>query len=280
MLHQHAGEFYAKILLMKKSKEVICLVYLAVAVIASTVLTIVKPTYVADATLQTLISEIVMRGILLSAILVLYFGYGYHKRFPLTKDSWVKIYWLIPCFISVFANFPFSALIQGSAVIDYPNYIWIFAFYSLSIGILEELLFRVVLLDFLLVSFQKKQHGLFLAVLLDSVIFGAYHLLNLASGAGVFATLLQVAYSFLVGGMFAISFLKTKNIVYSIILHTIFDFGGFLIPILGHGTFQDTVFWILTVACGVLAGAHCLYLLYKMDKEIEESKSVKENREA
>lgn len=261
---------------MNRKKDIICLSYLALAVIASAVLTFVPPTYSADPNLQRLLSEVVLRGILVSAILVLFFGYGYHKRYPLNKETWRMAYWTIPCFLSVLANFPFSALIQGTAAIDYPNYIWLFGVYCLSIGVLEELLFRVIILDFLLSFFKKSKHQIFWSVFWNAAIFGLYHLSNLISGAAILPTLLQVGYSFLVGGMFAITFLKTKNLLYPIILHTIFDFGGFLVPMLGHGNFQDMVFWILTGVFGALVLVHCLYTLYTMDKQSEVEKKIPE----
>ena len=229
---------------MRKTRDIVCLVYLVLAVAAASILTIFPPTYSSEDTLQKLLSETILRLILLSAVVLLAFAYGYHKRYPLTKESWKKIYWILPCLLSVLANFPFSALISGTAVIDYPNYLWLYIIYCLSIGVLEEVLFRLVLLDFLIGWLQKKNHGMFLAVLLDAVIFALYHLMNLFVGAAVGPTMLQVGYSFLVGGMFAISFLRTKNFLVPLFLHTIFDFGGFIVTMLGHGPFQA---WAWTV---------------------------------
>ncbi len=253
---------------MRKKTDIICFVYLALAIIAAAVLTIWAPVYSQDPSLQKLISETVLRAILLSAILAIFFTFGYQKRYPLNKkEAWSKSLWLLPCLLGVLANFPFSSLIQGTSTIERPDYLWLFSVFTLLIGVLEELLFRVIFLDFLLGYLEKKKHGLFFAVFFDSAIFGLYHLFNLFSGGGFGPTMLQVGYSFLMGGMFAICLLRTKNILYPILLHFIFDFGGFLVPMLGHGGFQDTIFWILTGVFAAISLGHCLVTLYHLDKE-------------
>ncbi|MCR5078967.1 MAG: CPBP family intramembrane metalloprotease [Bacilli bacterium] len=255
---------------MKKARTFLILGYLGISVVAAIVLMVVKPVYNTVEQLQNMISDLIIRATILSGIVVLYFGFGYHKTFGLHKESWRMPYWVIPCLVSVLANFPFSALILGKATIDYPNYIWVFVLYCLSISLVEELLFRVILLDFLLNYLEGKNHKTLIAIILDSAIFGLYHLLNLAAGAGVIATLMQVGYTFLVGGMFAITLLKTKNILYPLILHAIFDAGGYVVTCLGQGAFQDMVFWILTGVTGAMAAIHCLYALYQLDKEESE----------
>ena len=258
----------------RKSRDIVSFAIMAAAILAASLLTMFPPQYSSDATYQKLISETVLRGILLFALLVVFFASGYHKCFPINKkEAWTKSLWILPCLLCVLANFPFSSLIQGTSSIERMDCVWLFALYTVFIGGLEEILFRVIFLDFLLHWLGKRKHGLFLAVFLDSAIFGLYHLFNLFSGGGFGPTMLQVGYSFLIGGMFAICLLRTKNILYPILLHIIFDFGGFLVPLLGHGGFQDMVFWILTIVFGVLNLAHCLFTLYHLDKENEAKKA-------
>lgn len=254
---------------MERKKQIASIVIMILCVAAVTVLFIVRPVYSADSTLQRLISDMVNRSILLLAVVVLAFAYGYFGLFSPRKASPRGYLWSIPCLFVALANFPFSALISGSAALDRPELLWLYALEIIAISLLEELVFRLILFDFLLNRLSKIKHGTILAIVLDAAIFGLYHLVNLLEGAPVGSTFLQVGYCFLIGGMFAIATLRTKNLLVPIFLHAVFDFGGFFITILGHGDFQDLVFWILTASMGALALGHCLVTLFHLDKERE-----------
>ena len=96
-------------------------------------------------------------------------------------------------------------------------------------------------------------------------------LLNLLSGASIASTLLQVGYTFLMGGLFSTIMAKTKDIWLIVVIHTIFDIGGTLVNKLGSGIFQDKLFWIFTVVFGVLAGLYILFNIYVLNKKDNES---------
>jgi len=92
-------------------------------------------------------------------------------------------------------------------------------------------------------------------------------LVNLLEGAGFGATVLQVGYSFLIGGMCSIVLLKTGNLLYCILLHGIYDFGGGLIPTLGSGELWDTPTVVLTVILSVIVIVWMLLLLWRVTPE-------------
>ena len=64
-----------------------------------------------------------------------------------------------------------------------------------------------------------RGQGVILPVLIDAALFGLWHLTNLLVGADVGATLLQVGYSFLIGGMLSAVLLKTGNIWTGVFRH-------------------------------------------------------------
>ena len=66
--------------------------------------------------------------------------------------------------------------------------------------------------------------------------------------------------------MLAVAFIKTKNVWLCVAVHAIFDVGGLIVGDLGKGPFQDTVFWVLTAACGVICTAHIIYTLIKLQR--------------
>ncbi len=170
--------------------------------------------------------------------------------------------WSLPCLAVAVVNFPFSALASGAAYIKWPEIIPLFLFKCLSIAVMEEGFFRGLLLPYL--RENGRTGKLLPAVLLSSLLFAAMHLINLAFGAGVGATFLQVGYTFLIGCMLAVLLFRTGNLYLAIFIHFLFDVGGTIVTDLGAGSFQDMTFWILTAVVGVLAAVHVVAALVRM----------------
>ena len=187
--------------------------------------------------------------------------YSHNK--PLSK----ALLWCLPALAVAAVNFPFSALIGGKAVFSRLELIPALALECLAIGLMEELLFRGLLQPLFLDAFKGKNYSTLVAVAVNSALFGLWHLVNLFSGAPIAPTLLQVGYSFLIGAMLSAVFIRVGNIFPCILLHALFDFGGYIVPTLGSGAFQDGVFWALTVGVGLLCGAHVLYYLIMKDRK-------------
>ena len=191
-------------------------------------------------------------------------GYKYmvfNRRFP------KALLWALPCFVVAFVNFPYVAIIQGTASIVRTDLIGLYILYVFSIALLEELIFRGTLLIVVSDYFKRKQHGVFFVTLICSLVFSLFHLTNLFEGASIGSTLLQCLYTFLIGAMLMVTILKTRNIWLCILIHTIFDFGGLLIIHIGKGNPWDTAFWIMTIVGGVLCAGHIIYTLIKLDKD-------------
>ena len=102
-------------------------------------------------------------------------------------------------------------------------------------------------------------------MVVSSAVFGLVHLVNLLEGAGIGPTVLQVGYSFLIGGMCAIVLLKTGNLIYCVLLHGIYDLGGGLIPTLGRGALWDTPTVILTAVLAVIVTAWLFFVLLRIE---------------
>ena len=185
---------------------------------------------------------------------------GFDNRFP------KYLLWALPCFMVALINFPVSALISGKAEIVRIDLLGLYAIYVISIALLEELIFRGVLL--LLVSdfMRGKRYQYLLTALICSAIFSLFHLTNLFEGMDIGSVLLQCLYTFLIGGMLTIMMLKTKNIWLCVLIHALFDFGGLLIINLGIGNPWDTIFWILTFVGGALCAGHVVYTLLRLEK--------------
>jgi uncharacterized protein len=93
---------------------------------------------------------------------------------------------------------------------------------ALLVGFVEESYFRGMMLRTLL------GRGPWQAVIISSLLFGMMHVLNLAGGANLAATLLQVVYAVAIGLMYAALALRTKTILPLIVTHSLTDFFAFI----------------------------------------------------
>ncbi|MCD8309203.1 MAG: CPBP family intramembrane metalloprotease [Clostridia bacterium] len=244
-----------------KKYTVLTLITGIAACVALCVFSIYGVNISADETANTLINDCIGRGVAAVAIAVIILLCGYKNAFIYKRKNYGKaLLWCIPCLLVSVANFPFYALISGAATIDRYGILWLFILDCILIALMEEMLFRGLLLSILNEVIKNKP---LVAVIAESAIFALCHLFNLLSGAAIGETLLQVGYTFLTGLMFSFVYVKTGNIWASVVLHAVFDVGGKIVYTLGSGTFQDTVFWVLTAVCAVICTVHIVITLYK-----------------
>ena len=220
----------------------------------------------ADKSLGNLVKDTLPRFAVCIFLAVLMIARGYAETF---KPKWrgVHMLWSIPCLLVATVNFPFAAIISGTAVIERPDLLWLFLLKCVATALLEEIFFRALLLPFFMERLAKNRYRVAISVLGSSVLYALMHLLNLFFGAGVGETLMQVGYTFLIGCMLAVMMLKTKNIWLCVTVHALFDAGGMIVPNLGSGPFQDTVFWVLTAVAGLLCAVHIVLSLKQIISE-------------
>ena len=253
---------------------------LAVAACAgiSIVVYFVPVSFSADQTADRLWREVLPRIALSLAMFALVLLCGYKKIFYIKTDGAAKAaLWCLPCLLVALANFPYSALISGTAAIERADLVWLFLQKCLFIAVAEELLFRGLLLGFLADVFKQRRHAFLLRVITSSAVFALFHLLNLAEGAAIGPTLLQVGYTFLTGLMFAAVTERTHSIWCAVALHFIFDISGLIVPDLGSGHFQDGVFWALTAICAAICAVHLI--LYAIRKDRDDGAEYQNNRQ-
>ncbi len=223
-------------------------------------------TYSSNDVLNMLIKVIITRGIgcLVFIPLSIYMGYNI---FGLTRNRRTRslLYTLVPLAVVV-NNLPIIGLTRGAAYITEPKwYIFVFALEALMIGLFEEFAFRGVLYPYILERRRRDNKSVFFATVLSSAAFGAIHLFNLFAGAGMLGVILQVGYSFLIGGMCSIVLLYTRCIWICVLLHAIYDFCGYLIPTLGTGIIWDPATVTITALLGLFALIFMIYILLKID---------------
>ncbi|MBQ7346534.1 MAG: CPBP family intramembrane metalloprotease [Clostridia bacterium] len=259
-------------------REKISRIAVLVSVAAFGVLWYLDPVYSQDETVQFLWKSLVFR-VLGSAVflsLCVYFGYRICNRPPLS--SWAI--WL-PCLAVVINNLPILALVNGTAWVERWELFPLFIADSLFIGIFEELAFRGTLFLAILEKRRDSTKRIFWTTVISSAVFGLVHFANLLEGAGVGATVMQVGYSFLIGGMCSIVLLKTGNIIFCILLHAIFDFCGNLVPMLGGGDLWDTPTIVITAVLAVIVTVWELFVLLRVKpEETDRFYPIKKDKEA
>ncbi len=210
-----------------------------------------------------------LSGILL-VIMVKHLGYGRLFQF---KNIRKTLIFILPALIISINNFPIIAFFEGRAVLTDPMYrVFLFLLECISVGFFEEIIFRAILLFVLYNMLSKYKFGLYFTILISAVIFGIFHFFNLISGASFVDTLLQVGYSFLLGIMWAVVYLRTKNIWFVMVLHATYNFFGQVMFYLGEVQNRFDIYTIIiTVVFSVLVSIYILSL----KKDISESDFLK-----
>ena len=110
-----------------------------------------------------------------------------------------------------------SIATSGITVSSVSNLIYL-VFLSLSVGFIEELLFRGIIIR----AWLKK--GAYVAVGVSTALFGLGHLMQLMGGQSAFGTVLQIVFSLVLGLALALVVLRTWSIWGVIVFHALFDF--------------------------------------------------------
>lgn len=189
--------------------------------------------------------------------------FGLSGELKFTKRFLRGLLFSLPAVLIAVDNFPIIPQITGYMSInaDFAEVICLFLF-CLSIGILEESIFRGCVFPLLAYRFKRDKKGLFWAVVVSSATFGGMHLLNLFGGFSPLV-FLQVGYSFLLGLALSFCFLLTGNLFIPIIVHTIFDFGGFLSDYYGIGTLWTTENVIFTAVFSAISAGVMIFIFIK-----------------
>ena len=215
------------------------------------------------AILNTLVMDAL--GSVVFLCMTLYMGYRVFT--PFHKPVLRNALFVLPALAVAINNFPLIGLFTGNATITDPiGGVLLIVAYCLAVGLFEELAFRGLFYLMILDGRRKSTKQIFWTTVVSCAVFGLVHLVNLAVGANPGATVLQVGYSFLIGGMCAIVLLKTGSIWYCVLLHTVYDVGGTIL-FAGGGLRWDAVTVTVTAVLGVAVTVFMLLSLLRIKPE-------------
>lgn len=207
--------------------------------------------------LEGSVSALVRGGIiwLLVICTLLYFAVR-HKSIAVLgfcrprEGSLKKLLFCIPLIVIALSHFvagPASGLSIGLFAAN--------LFLTLSIGMAEEIYFRGIICNVWL------EKGPYKAMVISSVLFGISHLMNIAGGAGMLATLLQICFAFIYGLVLALIFIRSGTLITCVLLHALHDMCSF---ISADGTVTVNV-----VLGAVQTLILVMYLIYLMKEELD-----------
>ncbi|MCR5348663.1 MAG: CPBP family intramembrane metalloprotease [Bacilli bacterium] len=200
---------------------------------------------------------------LVFAVIVFFVLWWYRAPFSSMWKVLPRAFLFAPFFL-----IPFSNLIGGWAEgaimeISVPTELFVLSsFSSLLVAILEETLFRFLLMSYLSHKMKKE-----IALLLSSVIFGVLHLLNLFSGADVASVFLQVAYSTGIGLIAGFMWGYGGGLILPIAFHFLFNWlegDTFRACYVGSG---GTAIWVSNLVFALLAAIYGVTLFFLWRKQ-------------
>ena len=97
---------------------------------------------------------------------------------------------------------------------------------NLAVGLVEEALYRGFALFILLKAWGSTRRGLVLACIVQALLFGPFHLLNLLSGESLGAVLPNAVFATIVGVAFGAAYAYSGSLWTCVVLHALIDMAG------------------------------------------------------
>jgi membrane protease YdiL (CAAX protease family) len=198
-------------------------------------------------------------------IIAIIFLFYYAKKENFIKPKLDKLnkyhILILPFFVIAFSNY-IVVLFNKTTINTSINttYLLMGAFTSLLTAILEELLFRNILLD----EFINQTNNKIKSLIYSSLIFGGIHLLNISSLASIPICIVQAIYTTGIGLVFGLIYIKTKNITYPVIIHFLFNYINDTLVTHLYNINWNLSFFIINISVGIIIGLYSL-LIYKIN---------------
>ena len=174
----------------------------------------------------------------------------------------------LPCWLIALNNFPIIPYFTGGVYIKADaSDILFYALQCLCVGIFEEFAFRGCVFTMVLQNRRKSTKDIFWAIVISSAVFGVVHLMNIFVGASPVSVILQIGYSFLIGGMCSVVLMKTGSLWHCALLHGVYNFCGGVVPRLGGGNIWDAPTVILTVIVSLAVATYVIISFLRITPE-------------
>lgn len=142
---------------------------------------------------------------------------------------------------------------------------------TIAIGFTEEILFRGLIFRNFLRRYGKTKKGIYLSMIISSLIFGIIHMVNMSSSSPD-SIIQQVIYAASMGVIFSIMYLVTGNLLVPILCHGLFDFTDSVIPGFYNIPFSSSMSsdWLVNVGVAIVFIIIAIILIKRFDLENSE----------
>ena len=146
------------------------------------------------------------------------------KEVGFSKLQTKQLLWMVPSIILLVVMWAvvISLSAKNGLSNEQVNLISLVGFTTLLVGFSEELMYRGILLNSFLKTRSKTS-----AILISAVGFSLLHSVNILGGLGVGQMLVQLIFTFMFGLLFALLYLRIKNLIPLMIFHWLWDFALF-----------------------------------------------------
>lgn len=208
------------------------------------------------------VTALMADGVLTLIAIVLLTRYQWWRDIGLRLPSHPRSLWLfaLPC-LPIIVNIAFFGLGNPGM-----GGLLLFLGAALFVGFAEETFFRGMILRALL------RRGAWQAVIISSLVFGIMHLLDVAGGADLVATLLDVVYAVSIGLMYAALALRTQTILPLIVTHGLTNFFVFIaLNATMVTTGLSTLFYVVMAGQTILFTAYSILLMRQRKPQVFEA---------
>lgn len=223
---------------MQELKKPAKIAIAVIGIISISLLYLIVPKFIPEFTyknsiLNAILNVLVSVGwkIIVSVICFLIVKLILKRKIGITKKNFFYGFFIIGWILIIytlcnfFGSFPYS--LQGEGV-DYslaPIKLILYLVSCLGIGLVEESIWRVLAINLFLWAFGEDKKSKTLAVTFSAIIFGLAHINNILSIPTIpNKTFSQVLYASIMGFYFGVSYIKSENILPSILHHALFDY--------------------------------------------------------
>lgn len=135
--------------------------------------------------------------------------------------------------------------------------------YTLTTGFCEEIVFRFGFINYLIDSTKSiSKKRAFIVCVYSSILFGFMHLFGiLTANDNIRYLVIQSSLGALIGYCFAVIYLKTKNIIPSILLHAFWDFSTMCNSYIRYSSNFNILLY--QVICILISASVATYILIK-----------------
>ena len=177
--------------------------------------------------LENTIRNIVVIGICFWLII----KFEFIQFLKLDKFEIRNIIYFLPLVLYIFFLTNSTNFSEINYEVLYSTNTFIAFFEKLTSAVLEEIIFRGLVLSLILHKYVERKNGIFTSVLITSFIFGTLHIVNLDTQTELLTTegvFKQIFYATCLGVLFSAMFLKSRNLYILVAGHFVLNISSML----------------------------------------------------